>query len=84
MTVYVANMSDRPQQAVISVDNFHMKSKTDAYIIGDCELTEYNTYHNQDNVVFKKVQVRISGKNIKHVFPKYSYTVITIKTKASQ
>lgn len=81
MTVYVANMSDKPQEAEVVVNNFRMRTKADAYIIGGCELTEYNTYENQDNVVFRKAQVRVSGKKIKHVFPKYSYTIITIKTK---
>ncbi len=79
MTIYVANMSDQPQKAVLNIDNFRFGSKADVQTIGGCELTEYNTYENQNNVVFKPSKVTLAKKNASYTFPKYSYTVITLK-----
>lgn len=79
MTLYVANMSDREQSVVITLDNFKMRSVTDAQVIGGCELTAYNTYDSQQNVVFRPVKVKASGSRIKAQLPKYSYTVINVK-----
>ncbi len=79
MTIYIANMSDQPQEAVLNIDNFRFGSKADVQTIGGCDLTEYNTYENQDNVVFKPSTVTLAKKNASYTFPKYSYTVITLK-----
>lgn len=66
MTLYVANMSEKEQPIVVTLDHFKMKSVTDAQVIGSCELTAYNTYDKQNNVVFRPVlQVKTSGNKIK-------------------
>lgn len=79
MTLYVVNLSDQPREAILNIDNFRYKSKVEVQTIGDCELTEFNTYENKDNVVFKPSQAVFSRKNTKYTFPKYSYTVITLR-----
>lgn len=79
MTVYVANMSNRAQPVLINLLNFKLKSVADAQVIGGCELTDYNTYDNQNNVVFRPIKVKVSGHKIKAQLPKYSYTVITVR-----
>lgn len=79
MTIYVANMSDQPQAAILNIENFRFGSRAEVQTIGNCELTEYNTYENKDNVVFKSSKASIARKNAKYVFPKYSYTVITLE-----
>jgi len=79
MTIYVVNMSDQPQEAILNIENFRFNSKAKVQTIGDCELTAFNTYENQDNVVFKTSQVLLAKKNAKYIFPRYSYTVINLK-----
>lgn len=79
MTIYVANMSDQPRAAVLNIDHFRFKSKAEIQTIGGCELTEYNTRDNMNNVVFRPSQATLARKNAHYVFPKYSYTVITLK-----
>lgn len=79
MTIYVANMSNEPQQAILNIKDFRFNSKAEIYTIGDCALTEYNTYEKMNNVVFKPSQATIAKKDAKYTFPKYSYTVITLK-----
>ena len=79
LTIYVANLTNEPKEAIINIDNFRYKSKADVIMIGDCDLTEYNTYENMNNVVPKHKQVTLSGKDAKYTFPRYSYTVITLK-----
>lgn len=78
MTIYVVNLSNKPQEAVLDIDNFRFKSQVDIKTIGDCNLTEYNTYENQNNVIFKSSHIRLTRKNMKYVFPRYSYTVMTL------
>lgn len=77
MTLYIVNLSGKPQEAVLDIDNFRFKPQVEVSTIGGCELTEYNTYDNQDNVVFRPSRVKMK-KNMKYVFPKYSYTVMTL------
>lgn len=79
MTIYVANMSDQPREAVLNIDHFRFKPKAEIQTIGGCELTEYNTRDNMNNVVFKPSQATFTRKNTHYLFPKYSYTVITLK-----
>ncbi len=79
MTIYIANMSDRPLDAVLNIDNFRFGSKADVQTIGGCDLNDFNTYEQQDKVVFKPSQVTLAKKNATYTFPRYSYTVITLK-----
>jgi hypothetical protein len=79
MTVYVANMSDREQKAVLNIEGFSFRSRAEVQTIGGCELTESNTCENKENVVFKPSVANIKKKDAKYSFPKYSYTVITLK-----
>ncbi|MDR0574963.1 MAG: hypothetical protein LBG96_13225 [Tannerella sp.] len=79
MTLYVVNMSNQPQNAVVNIGNFSYRSRADVITIGDCDLTEYNTYENMNNIVPLRKQVTLGGKDAKYTFPRYSYTVITLK-----
>ncbi|MDR1762655.1 MAG: hypothetical protein LBR64_01685 [Dysgonamonadaceae bacterium] len=79
LSIYVVNLSDHPQDAVINVANFKFKSQAQVITLGDCDLTEYNTYDNMNNVSPKYSKAVISSKNAKYTFPRYSYTVITLK-----
>lgn len=79
MTLYVANMSDKPLDAVLDIRNFKFKTRAEVQTIGGCDLTELNTYENQNNVVFRPSKAKIARKNAKYTFPRYSYTVITLK-----
>ena len=81
LTVYIANMSEKQQPAILSVDGFRFKYQVDAWTIGGCELTEYNTYENQENVVFRPARVVVKNKQVYYDCPKYSYTVITLIKK---
>lgn len=60
MTIYVANMSNEPRQAILNIRDFRFNPKAEIYTIGDCELTEYNTYENMNNVVFKPSKINIA------------------------
>ncbi|MDH6304304.1 alpha-N-arabinofuranosidase [Parabacteroides sp. PF5-5] len=79
MTIYIANLSDQPQEAILNIDNFRFNTRAEVQTIGGCELTEFNTYENMNNVVFKPSRATISRKGTRYTFPKYSYTVITLK-----
>lgn len=80
MTLYVANLGDSPCKALIDIRNFHFRGKAEIHTIGDCKLTEFNTYDHKDNVVFKSFLKKFPyKKDVSYTFPKYSYTVITIK-----
>lgn len=82
MTVYIANMSDKQQFGILNMNGFRFDSRqVDAWTIGGCGLTECNTYENQKNVVFRPVRVAVKNKQIQYFFPKYSYTVITLRKK---
>jgi hypothetical protein len=79
MTIYVVNNSDQSLNAILDIENFKFKSRAEIQTIGNCELTEYNTIDNMNNVVFKPSIATIAKKNAKYTFPRYSYTVITLK-----
>ena len=79
MTLYVANLDNRPRKARIDIRNFRYKGKAEIQTIGDCELTELNTYEHKENVVFKSSMARFPDKDGMYTFPKYSYTIITLK-----
>lgn len=78
MTIYIANLSDKEQTGVLNIKGFSFNPKAQIETIGGCELTEYNTYENKENVVFKSSSANIGKKNAEYTFPKYSYTVITL------
>lgn len=78
MTIYVVNLSDKPQKAILNIDNFRFKSKAKVNTIGGCERIEYNTYENQNNVIFRPLRAKIAKRDAECTFPKYSYTVITL------
>ncbi len=79
LTLYVVNLSDNPQEAIINIDNFRFNTRGEVITIGDCDLTEYNTYANMNNVVPVYSKTTIKRKDAKYIFPKYSFTVITLK-----
>ena len=79
LSIYVVNLSDKPQETVINIDGFKFNTKAEITTIGDCDLNEYNTYTNMSNVTPKSKKAFISKKNAKYTFPSYSFTVITLK-----
>ena len=83
LQVCVVNLTDHPQSAVIDFANFDRKGKVNEWMIGDCELTAYNTVEAKETVVPKVKDISLSGKKGKYTFPKYSYTILTFKSRAS-
>jgi alpha-L-arabinofuranosidase len=81
MTLYVVNSSDHPQQAVLNIDHFRFQPKAEVQTIGDCDLTEFNKADNMNNVIFKPSFVNMAQKNNRYTFPRYSYTVVTLKKR---
>jgi hypothetical protein len=77
LALYIVNLSDQPQEAILNIQNFRHKGKADVWVIGDCDLNESNTGKDMFNVVPKTSQTNFAQKNAKFIFPKYSYTVIT-------
>ena len=77
LTLYVVNLTDQPQEAIIGINNFVSKGKAEIVTLGDCALTEYNTADKQDNVVPRYSRQNIKGETA-YTFPKYSYTMITL------
>lgn len=79
LSVYIANITNSPQKAVISITGFKFKGNAQTWAIGDCELTELNTVDNKKNVSPKTGSMPFNKKNATYTFPKYSYTIITFK-----
>jgi alpha-L-arabinofuranosidase len=79
LSIYVVNVTDQPQEAVINVDGYKYASTASVWTIGGCELTDYNTVEQKDKVAPKTSTMKMKRKNTKYTFPKYSYTVITLK-----
>lgn len=79
LSIYVVNLSDQPKEAVINVDGYKYKSNATVWTLGGCELTDYNTVEEKDKVAPKLSKMKMKSKNTKYTFPKYSYTVITLK-----
>jgi len=79
LSIYVVNLSNTPQQAVINVAGFKFGGKAQTWTIGDCELTGFNTVDNKTAVAPKLGAVPFGKKNAAYTFPKYSYTVLTLK-----
>lgn len=78
MSIYVVNLSDKPQEAVVNIEDFKFGGKAKVRTIGDCGLTEANTSENMNNIVPETKTISFSAKNAKYSFPKYSYTIITL------
>ena len=79
LSIYVVNLSDAPKKAVINVADFKSAGKAQTWVIGDCELTALNTVDNKNRVAPKVANVTFAKKNSEYIFPKYSYTIITLK-----
>ena len=79
LSIYVVNLSDQPKEAIINVEGYKYKSSASVWTLGGCELTDYNTVEEKDKVAPKLSKMKMKGKNTKYTFPKFSYTVITLK-----
>lgn len=79
LKIYVVNTTNEPREAVINVDGFRFKTSAETWTLGDCDLTEFNTVDNKTNVAPKIGKATIKRSNAKYTFPRYSYTVITLK-----
>ena len=77
--IYIANISEYDQPAVIDVENFKYKSRAEVWSIGGCDLTETNRVDNKKNVAPKTSKVTLPRKNARYTFPRYSYTIIKLK-----
>lgn len=81
LAVYMVNLSDQPQEVVINIDGCRYGSRASVWQIGGCDLTDYNTVEDKLRVAPTTSTMRVKSKNTKMVLPKYSYTVITLKTR---
>jgi alpha-L-arabinofuranosidase len=79
MTLCVVNLADRPIDAVINIAGFRFGPRAQMVTIGGCDLTEFNTYENRENVVPVRSRFSIARRDAACTFPKYSYTMITLK-----
>lgn len=79
LSIYVVNLSNAPQAAIINVADFKYSTKAQTWVIGDCELNQYNTVDNKTNVAPKIGNVTFNKNDATYTFPKYSYTIITLK-----
>jgi len=79
LSIYVVNLSDTIQKAVINVAGYKFSGKANIWFIGGCELTGLNTVENKEAVAPKTGSISFSKKDATYTFPKYSYTVITLK-----
>jgi len=78
LSIYVANLSDTARQAVINVNDFTFAGTAQTWTIGDCALTELNTVDNKKKVA-PKTGVTQFSKDARYTFPRYSYTIITLR-----
>lgn len=79
LSLYVVNLSDAPQAAIINVADFRFAAPAATWMIGDCEFTDYNTVDNQTKVAPKTGQASLRAKDAAYTFPRYSYTILTLK-----
>jgi alpha-L-arabinofuranosidase len=79
LSIYVVNLSDKPMNAVMNVNGFKYAGKAQTWMIGDCELTGRNTVDNKLAVAPKKGTMVFAKKKASYTFPKYSFTIITLK-----
>lgn len=78
LSLYIVNLSDQPQEAIVNVDNFRCKNNAKVWTIGGCNLDEENTDTNMNNVIPRKTQIKLTKKDVEYTLPKYSYTIITL------
>lgn len=78
LAIYVVNLSDQPKTASINIDGFRYSGKAATWTIGGCELTEFNTVSDKDNVSPIIGAKSMKSKNTQYIFPKYSYTRILL------
>ena len=78
LRIFVVNLADGPQKAVIDVEGFRPRGKAETWTIGDCELTDYNTEEDKTAVAPVTGTVK-SGRKMEYTFPRFSYTVITLR-----
>jgi len=79
LSIYVVNLSDTIQKAVINVAGYKFSGKANIWFIGGCELTGLNTVENKEAVAPKTGSIVFNKKDAVFTFPKYFYTVITLK-----
>jgi alpha-L-arabinofuranosidase len=79
LSICVVNLNDSAQVASINVAGFKFSSKATTWTIGDCELNTLNTVNNKEAVAPKTGVATIGKKDAGYTFPKYSYTIITLK-----
>lgn len=78
LSIYVVNLKDSPQTAVINVSDFKYKSRSNTWTIGDCDLNTLNTAENKEAVAPKTGSLTVRRKDTRYTFPRYSLTVITL------
>lgn len=78
LSLYVVNLSDKPQAAIINVTDFRFAAPAATWTIGDCEFTDYNTVDEKTRVAPKTGQITLGPKDAAYTFPRYSYTIITL------
>jgi hypothetical protein len=79
LSIYVVNLNDSAQIATLNIEGFKFKNKATTWTIGNCDLNTLNTESNKEAVAPKTGTVTIGKKDASYTFPKYSYTVITLK-----
>jgi len=79
LSIYVVNLNDSAQTAILNIADFRFRGKASTWMIGDCELNTLNTLSNKEAVAPKTGTMTFSRKDTKYTFPKYSYTIITLK-----
>ncbi|MBN2863430.1 MAG: hypothetical protein JXN62_09735 [Bacteroidales bacterium] len=79
LSICVVNLNDSAQTAIINVADFKFRSKANIWTIGDCELTTLNTVNNKEAVVPKTSVMTIRNKDAQYTFPRYSYTIISLR-----
>lgn len=80
LSLYVVNLTNELVKADINLTGLSGFKKTaDVGMIGNCDLTEYNTPDDMERVAPKYETVNLKKRNMRYSFPRYSYTVITMK-----
>ncbi len=79
LSIYVVNLNDSAQTAILNIVDFRFRGKASTWMIGDCELNTLNTLSNKEAIAPKTGTMTFSRKDTKYTFPKYSYTIITLK-----
>jgi alpha-L-arabinofuranosidase len=79
LSIYVVNLTDQPQKAVMNVADFRFSGRAGTWVIGDCDLNTLNTVDNKLAVAPKTGTMTFARRNAEYTFPRYSYTIITLK-----